>query len=252
MRLKLLVCEILFRESCHLMASSHNMIDVEFLSKGLHDLGRKGMSSRLREAVAAVDTSQYEAILLGYALCSGGIVGLEAPEIPLVVPKAHDCITLFLGDRGRYLEYFNVNPGTYFKTSGWIERGGDLVQISSDSMNLGGGRRFSFPEMVDRYGEDNARYLWDQLSRMQNYSKLAFIETGIEPSDEFEKESERLAEEKNWEFEKLKGDLGLLRRLIDGPWDEDFLVVNPGERIEFEYGDEIIRTIKSPPASAKS
>ena len=70
------------------MARSINQVDVEFLPKGLHDIGQAGMSARLAEVLAAVDESQYEAVLLGYALCSNGLVGLTARNIPLVVPRA--------------------------------------------------------------------------------------------------------------------------------------------------------------------
>ena len=108
MRLKLIACEIMYRELCTAVARSVNLVDVEFLPKGLHDIGQAGMSSRLAEVLAGVDETRYEAILLGYGLCSNGLVGLAARSIPLVVPRAHDCITLFLGSKERYLEYFRA------------------------------------------------------------------------------------------------------------------------------------------------
>lgn len=242
MRLKLLACEILFRECCHFISASPHRIDVEFLSKGLHDLGRVGMRKHLEERIASLDTTAYDAILLGYALCSGGVVGLCAPDVPIVIPKAHDCITLFLGSRSRYMEYFNSNPGTYFKTSGWIERGSDLVQLTGKAIDFGG-RSFTLEQMIERYGEENALYVWDELAKMQHYSKLAFITTGIEPNDSFEKETEQLALEKNWKYEKIEGDLSLLEKMFSGDWDENFLIVPPGKRIEFDYTDEIVRFV---------
>ncbi len=128
MRLKLIACEIMYRELCAAVARSTNLVNVEFLPKGLHDIGQAGMSSRLAEALFGVDETRYEAVLLGYGLCSNGLVGLTARSIPLVAPRAHDCITLFLGSKERYLEYFNEHPGVFYKTSGWIERGAGLVQ----------------------------------------------------------------------------------------------------------------------------
>lgn len=248
MYLKLFACEILFREICSLAAASPNRIDLEFLPKGLHDIGRVGMSGRLAEALAAVDRETperpYNAILLGYALCSGGIVGLESRAIPIVVPRAHDCITLFLGDRERYRDYFFENSGTYFKTTGWIERGDGLDQGLPDSVAEKLGLNMSLPRLIERYGEENAKYLWEELSKMRHYSKLAFIETGVEPDDSFERRTESDAAARGWEYEKLAGDLSLLRRLLDGPWDDrDFLVVPPGHRIEFSYDDNIVRCV---------
>ena len=244
MKYKLFACEILFREICSLAAVSPNIIDVEFLTKGLHDIGRAGMSSRLAERIAAVDESEYDAILLGYALCSGGVVGLSTKTIPLVIPRAHDCITLFLGDKKRYEEYFFANAGTYFKTTGWIERGANLTQDLPDSVSEKLGLNMSMRQMIEKYGEDNATFLRDQITKMQFYTKYAFIETGVEPDDSFERQTREQAAERGWKFEKLVGDLSLLRRLLNGPWnDDDFLVVDPGKRIEFSYDGDIMRAV---------
>jgi len=77
MRLKLIACEIFYRELCAAAARSMNQIDIEFITKGLHDIGQVGMSGQLSNILAEVDESKYEAVLLGYALCSNGIVGLR-------------------------------------------------------------------------------------------------------------------------------------------------------------------------------
>jgi hypothetical protein len=247
MRLKLIACEIFYREICAVVARSVNQIDIEFLPKGLHDIGQPAMSARLAEAVAAVDESHYEAILLGYALCSNGLLGLRARSIPLVIPRAHDCITLFLGSKERYLEYFQNNPGVYFKTSGWVERGEGLVQNWPDAIQNRAGMTQTYEQLVAKYGEDNARFLYEQLGNMtRNYTKLTFIEMGVEPDDRFERHTQSEAAERGWKFEKLAGDMGLIQSLADGPWDEDhFLVVPPGHRVAVRYDEKIIQAISA-------
>lgn len=243
MRLKLVACEILYRELCAAVARSINQVDIEFLPKGLHDIGQAGMSARLTEVLAAVDSSKYEAVLMGYGLCSNGLVGLTAKNIPLVVPRAHDCITLFLGSKQRYLDYFHKHTGVYFKTSGWIERGEGLTQYHQDSIQHQAGMTQTYDELVAKYGEDNAKFLYDQLCNMtRNYSGIALIEMGIEPDDRFERQAREEAAERNWKFEKLAGDMTLIQRLVDGPWDADrFLVVPPGGRVAPSFNENVIK-----------
>jgi len=247
LRLKLIACEILFRELCAAASRSPNRVDLEFLPKGLHDLGQAGMSSRLEDVLGRVDESVYDAVIFGYGLCSNGLVGLTARTIPLVFPRAHDCITLFLGSKERYLDYFQSHRGTYFKTSGWIERGKDLEQLAPQSIQHRSGMTLSYEELVAKYGEDNAKFLYEQLSNMtRNYRRLTFIEMGVEPDDRFERETRRLAAEQGWEFENLRGDMTLIRQLVDGPWDEDrFLVVQPGSRVAASFDDQIITVERS-------
>lgn len=252
MRLKLIACEIFYREMCAAVARSVNQVDLEFLPKALHDIGQAEMSRRLAAALARVDTSAYDAIVLGYGLCNNGLVGLEAHRIPLVVPRAHDCITLFLGSKERYLEYFQTHPGVYFKTSGWIERGENQQNPASIAQRLGMVQTYA--ELVAKYGEDNARFLYEELCNMtRNYWALAYIEMGIEPDDHFERHTRQLAAQRNWKFEKLQGDMRLIQSLVDGPWDEDrFLVVPPGHRVAPAFDERVIRTEPIPDGPAES
>jgi hypothetical protein len=243
MRLKIISCEVFTRELCDAAARSPHQVDLEFLPKGLHDIGTSGMRERLQAAIDGVDTSLFDAILLGYGLCNNGIAGLIARGVPLVVPRAHDCMTLFFGSKGRYEEYFRQNPGTYFLTTGWIERGeptGELRQLSIQHAN---GMDLTYKELVEKYGEDNAQFLYDQLcDQTKHYRRLTFIEMGLEPDGSFLSTARKRAEEKGLEFGTEQGNLRLIHALVNGPWDEsEFLTVPPGDRIVTDFGDGLIR-----------
>ena len=121
MRLKLISCQVFTREMEAAMNQSHHAIEVEFLSMGLHEVGCVNMRQYLQSAVDRADREDFDAILMGYGLCNNGLVGLHARSSPLIVPRAHDCITLLLGSKERYLDYFNKHPGVYFRSSGWLE-----------------------------------------------------------------------------------------------------------------------------------
>jgi hypothetical protein len=242
MRLKLIACEILYREICAVVARSTNQVDVQFMPKGLHDQGQEAMNARLAEVVGEVDETAYDAICLGYGLCSNGVVGLGARRIPLILPRAHDCITLFLGSKEAYQQYFFDHPGVFFKTTGWLERGSELSQHLPDSIQTKSRLVLSYEELVERYGEDNAKFLQQQLTDMtHNYGQITFIETGIEPDDRFERRARAEARDRGWKFEKVSGSLSLFERLVNGPWDEDgFLVVPPGQCIATSFDERVV------------
>ena len=242
MKLKLVACEVLYRELCALIARSPHQVDFAYLPKGLHDIGASGMATRLQAAVDQADAPGYDAVLMGYALCNNGIVGLQARSLPLVIPRGHDCMTLFLGSRQRYQQYFTDNPGTYFLTSGWIERGeatGELRQLSIASMN---GMDMTFEQLVAKYGEENARYLYEELcDTTRNYRQITYIAMGVEPDNRFEIQAVGRAQEHGWQFDRVQGSLSLLERLVNGDWNsDDFLVVPPGHQVVVTYDDTII------------
>ena len=96
--LKVIACEIAFREISFLAAQSRHAIDVEFVTQGLHDHPNQGREE-VQRRIDAVPAGKYNAILLGYGLCGNIIRDLTTPHTPLVIPRAHDCITFFLGSR---------------------------------------------------------------------------------------------------------------------------------------------------------
>jgi hypothetical protein len=152
-------------------------------------------------------------------------------------------MTLFFGSRDRYMQYFQDHPGTYFLTSGWIERGeasGDLRQLSIQNRN---GMDMTLEQLVAKYGEENGRYLYNELcDQTKHYRQITYIEMGIEPDDRFRRTAEERAREHGWQFDAARGEMPLIEHLVNGAWDDkDFLVVPPGHRIVVTYDDRIIR-----------
>ncbi len=165
---------------------------MEFLPKGLHDQGGKAMRERLQAAVDGTDPQKHDAVALAYGLCNNGLVGLEARSLPLVLLRAHDCITAFLGSRERYAKQFREKPGTYFETTGWLERGADGGPYGLPTQT--GGLGYDLVVLIEKYGEDNARYILETMTH--HYRRLAFIRMGVEPDGSFEERTRALAAER--------------------------------------------------------
>ena len=209
------------------------------------------MVSRVQAAIDAVDPyARYEAILLGYARCNDGLVGVTARDLPLVVPRGHDCITFFFGSRAAYRAYFDQHPGTYYLTSGWSERnvaeGADYAKPAYGKQGVMGklGLTESYEEMVQKYGKENADFLAGIVGDWRkNYNRYLYLAMGVTDESALIEAARADARRLGWDFEQREGSLRLLSRLFTGPWDEDFLVVPPGRRIAAR-NDEMILDVE--------
>jgi len=213
---------------------------------GLHDLGAS-MRPYLQERINAADEDGYDAILLGYTLCGRGTEGLSAGKTQIVLPRAHDCIGLLMGNRFHYQEYFDTHPGIYFRSPGWIafQETGQTLEPAYASARNKTGERCSREELIAQYGEENGSYLFEQFNAFRrHYSGLTYISTGLESEDSFRSRARAEAEKEGWTFEEIKGSLTLLERLVNGEWDAaDFLVVPPGATVRGTLGETIVEVI---------
>ena len=100
----------------------------------------------------------------------------------------------------------------------------------------------SLEALVGKYGEDNGRYLYEEMTRYRaQYRKHTFIETGLEASGKFIDEASAEAKEKGWSFERLPGDLMWLGRLVEGEWTEaEFVIAEPGQHLAASYDTRVV------------
>jgi hypothetical protein len=270
MRLLALTCEVLARSVYLCAARSPHVVDVHLNRRGLHDDppnlrailqaeidvaggigaagGRTGAAPESTGTPGRPESAgaPYDAILLAYGLCGAATAGLRAGSIPLVVPRAHDCITLFLGSRDRYTAEFAGHPGTYWYVQDFVERSDDGGAFAGMGAVSDAEARATYEEYVARYGEDNAAYLMEALGGWRShYDRAALVDMAVADRgaaaavEAFARDD---ATRRGWAFEKLAGELILVRRLLDGHWGaEDFLVLQPGERLAMSYDEAVIR-----------
>ena len=195
------------------------------MPQGLHD-----EPDRLRiEVQKELDVTmnnmdrEYDAVLLGYGLCSNGVVNLTA-KITTVIPRGHDCITLLLGSKERYMEYFQSKRGIFWYSPGWIDTGSQPGKERYDK---------TVESYREKYGEENAEYLMEmEQNWIKEYSTAAYVDWELPISEENKEFTENCASYLDWRYDVLKGDQGLMQRLVDGEWDPDsFLVLEPGQTV---------------------
>lgn len=241
MRLKCLGCEALARLIYTAAAQSPHIVDVELFRLGLHNRPN-ALRDRLQAAIDATPADEYDAIVLGYGICGKATIGLTSKELPLIIPRAHDCITLFLGDRQRYKDQFENEPGTYWYTVDYMERhkAGESLGATDASLNS----EVQYEEYVTKFGKENADYLMEVMGAWQaHYDRAAYIDMGVGDNDAAGARAQSLAATRNWRYEKLTGDMVLIRRLILGDWNEDFLQLAPGESIGMSYDDSVVECV---------
>ncbi len=188
----------------------------ETLDFGLHlhpDKLRESLQRKIDEASQRADV-----LLLGYGLCSMAVVGLKASGATLVIPRTDDCIGIFLGSCAAYRAQIEREPGTYYLTKGWIEAGDSPFE--------------EHQRLVKKYGEAKA----ERMTRLvlRNYKRLGFINTGQHEIERYRTYAKKAAERFNLHFEEIEGSSALVKKMILGPWDGEFVIVPAGQVVRYE------------------
>ena len=237
-----ITCDILLRPAYFFASQSPHVVDVVDLSAALH-VEPKTLGQRIQEQVDAAGP-EIDAIVLGYGLCGGATAGLTARTVPIVLPRAHDCVTIFLGGRDRYRAEHEATPGTYWYVQDQMDRGNDLKGWLLGDAARSEDVESTRAEYVDRFGEDNAAYLMEILGEWRtHYERGAFLDTGLAPGDDAARRARAESERRGWRFERTLADLKLVRQLLFGEWGGDFQVLQPGERLEMSYDEDVVRAV---------
>ncbi|MDD5666565.1 MAG: DUF1638 domain-containing protein, partial [Actinomycetota bacterium] len=204
---KIIACATVAEELRLMGVPEGELLELEF---GLHVYPDK-----LRETLQGeIDAVPGEGdIVLGYGLCSNAAVGLVSRTHRIIIPRVDDCIALFLGSRREHLRRLREEPGTYFLTKGWI-RAAELP------IN-------DYLRMVERYGEERALRVTRVM--LANYKRVVLINTGNYRLDEFRAAARSMADTLELNYEEIPGSNRMLRAMLDGDWDSEYVIVEPGE-----------------------
>jgi len=243
LNLHIIACQIFQRELSYYISQSPNSISITWLPQGLHDTPNL-LRNKINQTVAEIEEQKKqgllkhvpEAIILGYGLCSNGVTEICAETIPIIIPRTDDCIALFLGSQSRYLELFNKYNGTYWLNNGWIE----TAFIPSKEMIEQ--RSMYYKE---KYSEDNAAYLIEQdILWTKNYHYCGYITSPVYKSLKYPSYAKTIADEQQWEYIQVDGDMNLIEKLTSGQWDdEEFLICPPQHKVVASFDESKIKAV---------
>ena len=241
-RLQLIACRVFERELGALVGAAQSEVTIRYLDIGLHEKPTAQLHDTLQAAIDETPADRFDAVGVAYGLCNRGLLGVQARALPVAVPRAHDCIGLLLGGNAGYLAQLAAHPGSYFQSPGWVEHLPASRSVLAQSVPVGDGVTMTETELIARYGEENARYLLEQYAGAAAAERrLVYIATPVPGTERWEREAANMARRHGWGFERRPGDLDWLRRLLDGEWrDEEFLVLQPGERVGPSYDGRLI------------
>ncbi len=219
MNIKIIACEVLRDE---LLAVSPRGISIKFMSFHLHnypDLLRSELQSEINRS------TEYNCIILCYGNCGRGIIGLQVPDCTLVVPRVNDCIHLMFGCSADYHRERKKEPGTFYLTKGWIERGSDAVK--------------DYEKMCARYGDRKAKLVTRETYK--HYKRVALIDNGSYTASDYLAYAEALASFINADsLEILPGSLTMFYKMVHGDWDDSFRIL---ERFTTVMPDDYISNV---------
>lgn len=192
-------------------------VEIRYLDQGLHRTPEK-MAGLIQPQVDEAAQNAVR-IVLGYGLCSNGIVGVKAGPQGLLIPSCHDCIAFFLGSPGAYGKAFEERPGTYYLTPGWVSERKDPLGIVED-------------DYTARVGREMA--VWAMEEELKHYTHIALINTDIGDLGPLRERAMENAHFFKKKYKEVQGNLTFFRKLIHGPYEDDFFFIDPGQKVAQE------------------
>lgn len=207
------VCRTIEDELNYVLEENKIDYPVIYMEAGLHERPAK-LKSALQETIDSIGNVDY--ILLAYALCGNGLLGLTSKQATLVLPQYHDCLAMLLGSDARYRANLGAEMGALFLTRGWMKYFNPKQKF--------------YDEAVSKLGLNKARRYAKLI--FANYKRFALIETeAFDQAASFREMAEQ-AQFFDMQTHRLQGTLDVLRKLVKGQWDENFQVVPPGSEIK--------------------
>lgn len=198
-------------------------VSSHFLDYGLHATPRL-LNKAVQEYLDQIESPSL--VVLGYGLCGNGLADIRSGKHTLVIPKADDCIAIFMGSRQRYMSQFKEHPGTYYLTKGWFEVGSDPLT--------------EYEKLLPKYGAETADWLMEQ--QYQNYRRLLFVAHRREDLEAYRPRALEVAaycERFGMQYEEYLGSEEFLDQIADvlhakENWSENFVVIPPGSTLRQE------------------
>jgi hypothetical protein len=174
---------------------------------------------KLREEIQAAISriSNVSTIILAFGYCGNALVGIKSEHARIVFPKAEDCISMLLGSAERR-RALSKETCSYYLTRGWLESENNLAD--------------EYAYCIKKFGPKRALDLMRAI--LKSYRHLTLIDTGAYDIERLKPRTEELAATLGLCHKVIEGSQRIFHKLLTGPWDEEFVTVEPGREITLD------------------
>ncbi len=233
-KIALLACSVFEREIALLTRDARHIVETRFFEIGLHDQPDV-LRATLQKELDEVDVrNNIEAVVLAYGLCGRGTAGLRAARHKLVIPRAHDCIAVFMGSKETYAEHQRRCPTCFYYTPGWNRARRVPGPDKLEALKI---------ELAKKFEADDVEFLLEtEREQWAQHNTATYIDLGTDDAENEADYTRRCAEWLGWKFERIHGDAALFRDLLWGNWDDArFQIVEPGMQLGQSADEKILR-----------
>lgn len=213
MKRKIICCSV-FRPYIEKLKEKYQVaLDIEYLEVKLHNEPQKlfhEIQSRI-DQIRGVDE-----ILVMYGLCGNATTDLRARNCPVTLLKVHDCFSILLGGKQRFIDLFSDRLST-----GWNSASYRLDEFGYNKTSQ------EYLNYVEDFGEENADYLMETL--YSNHGQKIYLDFSLDEDKENLK--------KDHQFEVISGSYVQIEEIVfkNNRTNNHTLTLYPNEKIKLEY-----------------
>ena len=213
-QIMMLACPTLRREIDAFMKEDGLRYPVFYIPDELHLVPEK-LNAYLCDFIPRLHHVDY--LLLPMGRCGNGTAGVPSCSTTLVLPKCDDCISLLLSHERLSTE---VRPEySYFFTDSWLDYKRSFIK--------------EYEYTIEKYGKKTGNELMKTIYK--HYRYFIYVDSGLGDYDSAAARVSSLANAVDVRIQEMKAPCGVLRKMLRLDFDEDFLLVPPGEKVTFAF-----------------
>lgn len=213
-----IACETIKEEVLYAADQVKYQSPISWMSSSLHKFPNR-LPHQLQEQINSWAGEHAENILLLFGYCGNAVLGLSSPNARLIIPKMDDCVSVLLGGNERRND-LSKEGCAYYLTKGWLH---------SDS-----GIATEYNRCLMKYGYEKSNLVFQVM--LKGYKSLDVINTGVGKLSDLVGVAQEFADRLELGCKVVDGTLDVLYKALRGQWDEDdFVILEPGEKVKFEH-----------------
>ena len=211
----LVACSMMEDEINAILEQQTTSIPVIWMDRGFHN-----SPDKLREELQKqIDLLQnYDEILLAFGLCGNGTEGIQSHHARLIFPKFDDCINLMLCTGTRTARGL-TRPDSLYLTRGWTKDAEGILQ--------------QYDSLAEKYDDEMREAVIEMM--YEHYNAITVIDTGCYDTAPVMEYARQAAELIDLDVETVPGSNQILKQLLEGDWNNNFIILEAGIPLSSEH-----------------